>query len=541
MAQPPRALRNRLGIGPGDVPGGIDALQRRTLAGLITLGLGVRLASSLLVSVMAPDGVRFLSIARRFAAGDFQGALANDYHPLYPLLVALFRPFTGGFESSAFAVSILFSTLTIPLVFFIVRALFGRRPAFVAAAVFALLPPFVRPGADTLSEGVFLFFIALALHLGLRGYRRASRGEPIGAGLCAAAAYLTRPEGLGVLLAFGVFTAVGMVAGLEGRRRIGVAATGLLVLLGFLLPGAPYLAKIRAETGNWDLSMKKSTAYLTRTLDEKLEERNEEKPPDVEVVGTGEAALEVLEGFAGNLYYVPALLALLGLCLPAAGVNRRPWRLEVLFLCGAAIWFALCLFLLVSHGYLSHRHTLAGAFFLLPYAGRGAARFAESVAKPLERSEPFRRNFPGPAGPRALLLLLVTIAFLIGLVETLRPYRWDKAYVRDMGRTLSSWSDTGGAAIGDVSRVSYYAGLRHVPLPFNAGTADILALSREHGARLLVVDRDHLAEWSPPLFEALTRPGAPPEGFQPAGVWKFDLRRPKTLLVYRLEPPAHGR
>ncbi|MHC4600747.1 MAG: ArnT family glycosyltransferase, partial [Planctomycetota bacterium] len=228
------------------------ASGERGLVGLLFIaGLLLRLLSALRVQVVATDAVRYLEIARLFSAGEFRAALAHDYHPLYPLLIALFRPFFGGLENAAFAVPLLLSAFTLPLLYGFFRTIFGRSPAFIAAAVFAVLPPLVRPGADTLSEGVFHFFLILSLYLGARAYREKTVPFALAAGLSAGCSYLVRPEGLGVVVAFGAFTAALLLAGWKDHGRLRATLAGLLRLATFLGPAAPYLIHLRLESGSW--------------------------------------------------------------------------------------------------------------------------------------------------------------------------------------------------------------------------------------------------------------------------------------------------
>ena len=60
-----------------------------------------------------------------------------------------------------------------------------------------------RLTSDGLSEATFLFWASLTLWLGVRALRGPSAGRMLAVGLGAAAAYLTRPEGLELAVAAG--------------------------------------------------------------------------------------------------------------------------------------------------------------------------------------------------------------------------------------------------------------------------------------------------------------------------------------------------
>ena len=105
-----------------------------------------------------------------------------------------------------------------------------------------------------------------------------------------------------------------------------------------------------------------------------------------------------------------------------------------------------------------------------------------------------------------------------------------------MGVDLATKAGEGETALGDLSRVSFYAGLRHERLEFGAGPEEAAAQATRAGATWIVVERTHLAWWAPRLHEALEAGRAPP-GFEPAGRWDVDLRRPKTILAFRRKNP----
>jgi len=528
-----RSFLERFGDENGAPEDGTSKADRRLLVGLTLAAFGLRVLSAARVQVIASDGVRYIGLARLFAAGDFRSFLADDYHPVYPLLIALVRPLVGGFETAAFVVPILLTAGTVPVVFFLFRPVFGRRASLMACVIFAFLPPLFRTGADTLSEGAFLFFLALGLCLGAGAFRRAGLVRAVLAGVACGAAYLTRPEGGGILLAFGLFTGLVLVAGLRNRRRLGLAGTGLLILAGFFAPGLPYLVHIRMQTGRWDLSMKKSAVEMSETLEERVEKKTAKESPEVEILGTGRALVRLGKEVVGNLYYVPALFVLAGLFLFRKRKDLPP-RWEFLFLSCAALWAAVCFFQLISHGYLSHRHTLPIALFLLGYAGRGAVLFSDVLGPRLQTLRPFASCLRGVSGTAVLLFFLASLVFLTGLKENLRAWRADKVFVKEVARDLAHWKDPGGAAIGDLSRVSYYAGLRHVPLPLDADPAEVLAKARREKASLLVVEMGHLESWAPDLEKALETPSDPPPGFALAETWRFDLHHVKRVRAYRL-------
>jgi len=512
-------------------------IDRRIALALFLAAFAVRVAAALQVRVIAQDGVRFLAMARQFGTGEFAEGLREVYHPLYPASIALLRPLTGGYETAALAVSVIASSLGLLFLWGFLRPLFGRRAAVAACASYAFLSPFVRFGADTLSEGLFLSLLLLGLYAGARGFREKKPLFEALAGAAAAAAYLTRPEGMGLLLAFGLFFAVLLAAGFEGRGRARIALSGLLVLGGFLIAAAPYLVHLRVETGRWDLSRKKSVSSLADSLEEKIEGGREIHHPSSRVMSIPEASATLTLDVLGNFFYIPAALALLGLAWPWPRGERRPWRWELLVLLAAGAWAAACLALLRANGYVSHRHSIAIALFLLGHSGRGAVLLAEGAGLALERIPGWRPRASGRRVSAAFLGFLVAFAFVAGCPANFRPFRADKVFEIEIARDVAGLVESGTAVAGDLPRVSYYAGRGHVAVFPGCDLEQFLALARAEGAGLLVFEEDHFRTWAPDLHAALSGPGRPPVDLSLARTWNAGPHGRKVVRAYRITLP----
>jgi hypothetical protein len=63
--------------------------QGRELALTILIGFGIRLYLSLTSYCIAVDGVAYLAMARKFAAGESAKVLAAVFSPLYPWIIAV--------------------------------------------------------------------------------------------------------------------------------------------------------------------------------------------------------------------------------------------------------------------------------------------------------------------------------------------------------------------------------------------------------------------------------------------------------------------
>ena len=84
-----------------------SARAERTLAALFLLALVVRVGVAVRTDAIFNDGPHFLRLSELFAGGSWTAALADHYHPLYPILTAAVSPLVASLEIAAIAVSIL--------------------------------------------------------------------------------------------------------------------------------------------------------------------------------------------------------------------------------------------------------------------------------------------------------------------------------------------------------------------------------------------------------------------------------------------------
>ena len=175
------------------------AWQRwRAPAALVGLSAIVRIGAAVQTAAIFNDGPSFLRLAALFHQGLFAQALAHAYHPLYPLIVSLLAPWVGDFERAGVVVSVTAGSLAVlGLYAFLVRA-FDRRVAVGGGILFALHPYAASFSADVQSEGLYFALFLAAVACVWRALEEALPHRAALAGAVAGAAYLVRPEGLGV-------------------------------------------------------------------------------------------------------------------------------------------------------------------------------------------------------------------------------------------------------------------------------------------------------------------------------------------------------
>jgi hypothetical protein len=222
----PEALRRAWGIGRDSTPfedsgrATLQKLSSRSKSDLICL-LGLILLAALIrawllchTEVTSRDSIGFERYAWELGNKNWIAVLRdNVHHPLYPITILgvsePIRVVLDGSEleimqlSAQLASGLAGILLVIPM-FYLGKEIFDRRVGFWAAAIFQCLPVGARIMSDALSESLFLLTTATALLLAIRAFRNGSTKEFFACGLCAGLAYLTRPEGILIVVAVGV-------------------------------------------------------------------------------------------------------------------------------------------------------------------------------------------------------------------------------------------------------------------------------------------------------------------------------------------------
>jgi 4-amino-4-deoxy-L-arabinose transferase-like glycosyltransferase len=171
---------------------------------------------------------------------------------IYPPIAAL-ADSVGGL-AAARGLSLVFTLAATTLLWDTTDRLFGRRAAFFAAALFAVLGPTLHLGAFATYDAMALFLLALATWLVVRaGERQDATGWMIGAGAALALANATAYSSTlfdPVVLLIAVVTAIPKPGGkLAAARAVTVLAIAAVILTpGLLLGGSRYWHGIMVTT-----------------------------------------------------------------------------------------------------------------------------------------------------------------------------------------------------------------------------------------------------------------------------------------------------
>ncbi|MCR4290433.1 MAG: glycosyltransferase family 39 protein [Candidatus Scalindua sp.] len=228
---------------------------------LLIISLSVRIYLSFFTYVIQNDSVAFMQNAKFFADGDFLSGLGHDYHPLYSLIMAVVYKVIPNMELSGTIVSLFFSTLTVIVFYLIGKSVFDRKISFVSAIILAFHPYAVRFSADIISESTYFFFFISALGLGYFAITNRKLLLFALTGICSALAYLTRPEGIGIIIVVAFWCALKDCVEIKVLWKEKLVSI-LILVVSFLVFSTPYLVFIKKETGSWSLTKKKNVSDL---------------------------------------------------------------------------------------------------------------------------------------------------------------------------------------------------------------------------------------------------------------------------------------
>lgn len=368
-----------------------------TRAALILVATAtLRLAILAQMPVIAKDGVGYCWNARALGEEGVAALHRSDFnqHPLFPLailgverLAALFgdaaspQTWQRAGQSVALASGLLGVALVGWLTARVVRSVAPprcpRRVALWAMVIAGLLPLNTSLSVDVLSEP--LFFVPYLAGAALLVEWRPARGlscKALIVGVCAGLAFLVRPEGA----AIGLGAAAVLIRQVRRVPIARLAAAAVALAAGFVVCAAPYwqlLGRFSPKQDKQEIQEFRSTLGPSRDGGAALLAMT-----NYAVYNVGTALLEAgRETFrAGRIVVV--ILALIALVA---------WRRRLLgpALVGvvvvATVHFALCVVLLLRHGYLDQRHTLAVVLLMIPAAAAALDWFFEAMNVRLRR------------------------------------------------------------------------------------------------------------------------------------------------------------
>ena len=474
------------------------------------------------------DGPRFLAAAQDFARGDWGAFLAQPHHPLFPIGVAAGHALGLDWERAAALLAVLGGTAAVGVAALFFRDAFGTRPAWIGATLLAVHSRMVEYSSDVQTDGLYLGLFGTGLWFLWRAWTRGSvRAAALG-GAFAGLAYLTRPEGVGLVVGAAVLAGGAWLYGAwPARRAFEIASVFALMAA---LCAAPYVIAVRTVTGQVALTQKKSVVELAGGEREPIAtqppaaatpfasgerlDAGEDGRAVVDATSRGERAWEaarMLTRTAKSAFRYGAL-ALLAAGLVAA--RGRPTRRAVFVAVIALLYGAVLYALTLQSGYVSRRHALPALVPLFGYVGIGACALGAALSSRLPRA----------GNASALLAAGVAAIVAIGELATQRePRRSEERAARAAAEWLRANAAPGLLAT-DRSRLGYYAGMPYIALQ-RVDEASLASLFDRSSVLYLLSD-------DPDEVEALKRAGE--HGIRP--IHRVRVGEREAWVFERVEP-----
>lgn len=229
-------MRTNLGKTQGMRPMAQNANHSiRMIYWIIMAGVGIRVFAAFNTYVTNPDGMLYVQQAKAIYHGDWQ--LLRSCLPFvssYPFLIAAAHWVVASWIDSARAISVLFGSLTLIPLYFLMRRFTDERTTCLVVLLYAFMPFLVGGSADLVRDPVGWFFLVSGLYYFVR---QLENREPLQRRFfCLLSSYLlflmagwARPEAFMVLLSSCFYSFLYPLFSKE-KRYILVAVSSLLLL-----------------------------------------------------------------------------------------------------------------------------------------------------------------------------------------------------------------------------------------------------------------------------------------------------------------------
>jgi len=499
---------------------------------LLIISLSVRIYLSVFTYVIKNDSVAYMQNAMYFVSGDFSSALRHDYHPLYSLIMAVLYNVIPNMELSGTIISVLFGTLTVVVFYLIGKSVFDQKVSFVSSVILAFHPYAVRFSADIISDSTYFFLFISALGLGYFAITNRKLLLFALTGICSALAYLTRPEGIGIIIIVAFWCVLKDFVKIKVLWKVKLVSI-LILVVSFLAFSMPYLVFIKQDTGSWSLTKKKKASNLAglekvlATLKSaRLAKEESDKEKDVSDLAVSEKELDTLKNnrlakedsekersyrnsiikqmtasksnFKIHLYgiihvikrYVSTFHPFLFILFIIGVIN---WtrvdkkRFFGIYVASIILFYLIILYRLnLTHlgqgdniyQYPSRRHLMALVIPAIFFVGLGlyvAGAWTHKKFHNCNSIVGFKELLKSTWNVQLIVLMIVVSVLL---PKTLKPQRFDKYGIKIVGQWIRSNSHKSSPAILSGSlRNSYYSGGEHFQAESINGALDYARVS----------------------------------------------------------------
>lgn len=496
-----------------------NVLTDKKLWILLSLACAIRLYIWYVTPVFAKDGISFINIATRFTEGNFYEGLKHPYHPLYSLLISLGAIAGLGFEISGRLVSLFFGTLSVAILYVFGKKMFDPKIAFVSATLLTFHPYAARLSADVRCDSTYFFFYLVGFGLGYIAIISKKSYLFFLTGMASAFAYLTRPEGLSIVIIVSIWTIIQLIGFGKPYWKNNVRMLCLL-LIGFLIFSSPYILYLKHYTNFWVLTQKKQISKISgiATIKEVLygSQKSEtsgtqntkiDKSSQIKTVykdkGNGQwhksrtdsihryssrmkylkSFVKTLNTFVVTLHYPLLIFLIIGIkCSINDSKNKTVNFYIVSYI---ALFWCVLYFLKISSGYVSYRHLMSLVLVMLFWTGMGVNNTYNWLIRKIPKWQQLQSD--GIFSKTGIIFLCLIIALF--LPKTLKSFMADTIY-KDAGMWIKAFYPEVPTILTDEPSIAFYATTQRLKIPKKSSYDEIIQYARRKKTNLIVVTQN---------------------------------------------------
>ena len=495
---------------------------------ILIAALVIRLYAGMTTYVISNDSVQYIEQARNFVEGRFSRidyseilGVESSYHPLYPFLIAVLFKCINNYEISAVAISTIMGASLVAVIYVVGKRIFDSRIAFLCAILLSFHPYTSRLSAEILSDSTYFLFFVSAIGLGYIAVNNLKFFYYACTGISSGLAYLTRPEGIGVLVIVGFFTLFWSLSSLRVSLPRRLCCLGIM-LLAFSFLASPYVIYIKNQTGYWSLTKKKSLPELLgfRNITKKSSLDNEMIAEAKDNTINNEALQVKSPGKAWRpdykkhfntlcfmiIKFVSTYHPLLFLFLIIGLIKNK--KVPRLGTPGIYLGFVLAFYLFIlymlalvfSHGgsyYLSRRHLMPLVIPTMFCSAIGIQMLCNWIER---RFVSASTKYKWYLDAKIIVPIIIISALL---PKTLKYHREEKIGLKEAGYWLKENAQEDSSVIMSISpRTAFYADGKHVNL--NAGSyKELIAHARHLGVGYLEIYKEKITGTCPDFFKSI--------------------------------------
>lgn len=440
--------------------------------------------------VITPDGIFYIKIARLIGDGNWKGVYEVGPYSAYPFVVLLFQKVLPDWETAGRMASAVAGSIAVVPFFLLLRRMFDRRIASVAAIFLVMSPRAVQYSSDVLREPLFWCFSITCLWAVWKGMEERKWTLIVLASIFAGLSLFTRIEGfalIGIVILWMAWTL------LYQQRKVRLWFIFFLIFLVScpVMSVAP-LYLLKQKVGTWELghaAMK--IRYFLYKGASPLPSRAEgvslnasAEPPLVAKAMGNRYVLSVWETFHKYFRSFPVALVVLLLF----GVARRrivPYSSkEVPILIWCLVFLSASLAYAFNYSYVSTRHGLLMGIPSLVWVSIGFWELSSRIEGVVGKTR-WSLKLSGHVVVYFIVLICISM-----LAKTVLSPGDGKIEMKMAGIELKhmGYSDKRFAVEPRINRLTFYKGGEFVNIPVDIDYCALGRFLETTGASFLVVD-----------------------------------------------------